>query len=272
MLAQDHPFAAVQLHIEGVLAGGAHFVGAAADVIAVVVILHRVLIVHQGDGAHPEFLGIPPGFHADAAAFHDGPPLQLIQRPLDPVGAGLLNGDVGLGLAVFVGALLADGGDPPVHRRFHHGVGKQVLTFLHLGLFGFQLQLRFLQVDLVGLDLNGILQLVSRIRPFPVLFQLDDLLAVIFDGGGKLLQFQLLFFQGQLQLIGVIGKEGLPLGHVVALSDKKLLHHLVLIPLDLRDILGYHHPAEPVRHTDPAQLGKVRDLLHKNLIFFRSAG
>ena len=147
-----------------------------------------------------------------------------------------------------------------------------MLGFLHLGLLGFQLQLRFLQVDLVGLNLQGVFQLVRRIGPIPILFQLGDLGSVIFNGGGQLFQLQLLLLQSQLELVGVVGEELLALGDIVTLPDVEGVHHLVLILLNFCHAFGNNHSAEPIRRRDPSHLGQGGNLLYKHMVFLHRAG
>ena len=146
----------------------------------------------------------------------------------------MLDGNVSLGVSVLIGSLLADGGDPAGNRGSNQRIRQQVLRLLNLGLLGFQLQLRLLQIDLVGLNLEGVFQFVRRIGPIPVLFQLGNLKAVVFNGGSQLLQLQLLLLQRQLQLFGIVGKELLSFGDIVALPDVQVFHHLVAVSLNLR--------------------------------------
>ena len=109
MLTQHQAVAAVQLHIEGVAAGIAHFVGVHI-VVAIAVSLGGVLVVHQGDAAVPDAV-VGTGRNPNPVAHIQAAPLQLADGALDPVGAGLLDGDVGQGIAVIIGAVFVDGSD-----------------------------------------------------------------------------------------------------------------------------------------------------------------
>ena len=127
MLPQKHIVAAVQLHIEGVLGGIAHIIGRAGYISAAAALV-GILIIHQGNGARPEFIGVCAGCNAHAISLHNSAPLHLIQHALDAEGTGLLDGDVNiLGVSVFIGLVIAQGSDSAVHRRSDHGIGQQML-------------------------------------------------------------------------------------------------------------------------------------------------
>ena len=115
MLTQQQTVAALQLHIEGVLAGAGGIV-AAAVVIAVLIALLGVGPVDHGDGALPRLV-------ADAGTDHHGGALRqrtgviLVDIALDPEAAGLHDGHEGQRIARLVGAaFFIDGLDAARHR------------------------------------------------------------------------------------------------------------------------------------------------------------
>ena len=98
---------------------GSHFIGRSSVVHIVLAALGGIFVVHQSHGAQPEDAIICAGYDPHTAALHQAATLQLAQHALDPVGAGLLDGDVGQGVAVVVHAVFADGLDPAGNGRFH---------------------------------------------------------------------------------------------------------------------------------------------------------
>ena len=116
VLAHDQALHAVQLHVKIILAGLVYGVGAAAHHVAIVVILHRVFVVDLADGAGPGLAAVHPGGHEDLIPLAQSVLLKLSNDALDPVGPGLLDGDIGRGIALAVGAVLVDGLDAAGNR------------------------------------------------------------------------------------------------------------------------------------------------------------
>ena len=272
MLSQNQAVGAVQLHIERVLAGRGHGIGRHAVIPIGVAPLRGAFIIHQLDRARPGSGRIRPGGDLDAGALNDAAPLQFSDGTLDPVGAHLLNGDVRRGIAVSVGAAFVDGLNAALDGRHHGGVFQQILRLGDLGLLRLGVQFRFLHVHLSGLDLDGILQLVRTGRPAALLFQLLDLLLVIFDGSVQLLQLQLLLFQTQLQLIGVVLEQLVALVDVVAFLDQYFLDGLFRILLDLRHVLGNDHAGEPIAGRNAAHSRQIGNRLHIHCRIVAAAG
>ena len=244
MLAQHQTLGGVQIDVKGVPAGVAHFIHIAIHIVGIA--LGGAFVVHHGHGAQPAETFVQTGNRPNPIPGLDSAPLQLPQHRLDPVGTGLLDGDVGHGLAVVVGAAFADTLHPAGDRGLHLGVFQQVFRLLHLGLLGLELDFRLLQIQLIGLNLNGILQLGRAGNSGALPLQPLNLLLIVGNIGLKLFQLQPFFIQAQLQLIGIIGKEDLTFLHIVALFHQQFLHSLVLVLLNLGDILRYHHTGKPV--------------------------
>ena len=269
VLAHDQALHAVQLHIEGILAG--HIGGiAAADIVAVVVVLYGVFVVHQGHGAKPGLAVVYPGGEPDAVTLGDGSLLQLADGTLYPVGTGLLDGDVGRGVALTVGAAFVDGLDAAGDRGSDGGVFQQLLGLLQLGLLGLQVQLRFLLTHLGRLDLDGVLQLFIGADLVPLPLQLADLGVVVADAGAELLPLQVQLVGVQLQLVRIVGEQGVALLHILALLHQKLGHFLVTVLLDLHQVFGYHQAGKTVLRRNSGETG---DLLHiHSLVLAAAAG
>ena len=248
VLTQNQPIGAVQLHIEGISAGIAHFIGAAAHHHAVVIViaLAGVFVVHQGHRAHPGLAGIGAGDDLHPGALGDAPPLQFSQGALNAIGACLLNTDIGQGVAVVVRSAFFHGLHPSVDRGYHRGMLQNVLGPGNFPFLGLEVQFRFLQIHLGGLNLNGVLQLVGAPHPALLPLQILDLALVIFNGSRKLIPLQLLLFQSQLQFLGVVGEQGLSFLHIVAFLHQQLRHGLFAVLLDLRHVFRHHQAAETV--------------------------
>ena len=268
MLAHNEPIHAVQLHIEGILAGGVGGVVAGHHIPARIVVFHRILIVHQGHRAKPGLAGVYPGDHAHPVPLGNGPLLELSDGALHPVGAGLLNGDIGHGIALVIGAAFVDGLDAPRNGRGHRGVFQQFLGLFQLRFLGFQVQLRFLEAHLGRLDLDGILQLFVGADLVPLPLQLADLGLVVLQAGIELLPLQIQLVRRQLELVRIVGEQGVPLFYVLAFLDQQLRHGLIFVFFDLREVFRNHHAGKPVRSGNSIDIG---DLLHINRRFLFAA-
>ena len=71
-----------------------------------------------------------------------------------------------------------------------------------------------------------------------------------------MLHFQNLPVQGQLQLVHIIGKQGLALFHIVAFLYQQLRNGLVSVFLDLRHVFGDHQARKTVPGGDAAHAGQ----------------
>ena len=134
-------------------------------------------------------------------------------------------------------------------------------------LLSLEIQFCFLQIDLGGLDLNGILELVIAGGLLFSLFQICDLGLVIFDGGDQLLFFQSLLVQRKLELLHIIGEQILTLGHIVAFLNENLGNGLVAVFLNFRHVFGNHHPREPVAGSDSTDGTQICHGLHIDCCF-----
>ena len=248
MLTQHQPLGGVQIDVEGVPAGVAHLIHIAVHIVGIA--LGGAFVVHHGHGAQPAETFVQTGNRPNPIPGLNAAPLQLPQHRLDAVSAGFLDGDVGHRLAIVVGAAFADALHPAGNRGHHIGVFQQVLRLLHLGLLGLDLDLRLLQIQLIGLNLNGILQLCRAGNSGAFLLQTGDLLLIVGDIGLKLFQLQPLLVQTQLELLGIIGKEDLTFLHIVSLFYQQFLDSFVLVLLNLGDILRHHHTRKPVSGGD----------------------
>ena len=115
MLTQQQPVAAVQFHIEGVLAGRCGIV-AAAVIVPVLTALLRVFPVDQRDGALPGLIA-DTGADDHGGAFEQSARVVLIDVSLDPETAGLHDGHKGQRIAHLIRtAVLIDALDAAVHR------------------------------------------------------------------------------------------------------------------------------------------------------------
>ena len=133
---------------------------------------------------------------------------------------------------------------------------QNVSGFGNFSFFGFQIQLRFLQVNLGGLNLDGILQFVRSTYPVAVSFHFGDLSLKIFNGGDQLLLFQALLVQCQLQLLCVIGEKRISLFHIIALFDQQLRNGLFSVFLNFCHIFRYHDAGKPVSGRNTAHSRK----------------
>ncbi len=243
MLTQQQAVGGVQCHIEGILAGTGHLIRGNAHVLVGAAALGGVFIVHQSHLPRPGTVAAGTGSHLHPVALFEAAPLKLSQHALDPVGAGLLDDDIGRGLtAVVSGGVFVDLLHPAGDGGGDGGVIEQLLRLLHLVLLGFQLQLRFLHIHLGGLNLYGVLKPGGAGDALPLPLQCGDLLLAGVDGALQLGGLQVLFIQAQLKLLGVVAEESLPLLHVVAFLDHQLLNGLLGITGDLGGVFGHHQP------------------------------
>ena len=151
-----------------------------------------------------------------------------------------------------------DGLDPAGDGGFYLNVLQNGFGLGDLRFLGLQVQLRFLQIHLGGLDLHGVLQLVGGAHPVALGFQILDLFLVIFNGGNQLLLFQFLLVQSKLELVHVVGEQHIALLHIVAFLHQKLGHGFVGVLLDLGHVFGYHDASEPVTGGNAAHAGQLR--------------
>ena len=199
VLAQHQAVGGVQLHIEGIPAGGGHFVRGGTVVAVSIAALGGIFVVHQRDGARPRRVLLRPGHQLHPVPLLQAAPLQFAQHTLDPVGAGLLDGDVSGRLAVRIGGVIfVDFLHPPGDGGSDGRVVQQLLRLLHLVLLGLQLQLRFLLVHLSGLNLHGVLQLGGAGKTAALPFQCLDFFLVALNAALQLLQLQIFLVQIQL--------------------------------------------------------------------------
>ena len=271
MLTQDQAVGTVQLHIEGVLAGSSHFVGCHTVVHGIGIFLAGAFIVNQGDRARPK-ASVGTGQHFHTGAFHNGALLQFSDGTFDPVRTGLLDGDVGHGIAIVIGTAFRDRLDTAGNRRYDYGIFQHSFCLGHAVALGLDVDLRLLQIQLNGLDLDGIFQTLALLGVFPLFFQFRNLVLIVFNGCFHLLQLQALLIQAQLQLLGIIRKQLSALSNIVAFPDKQFLHHHLGILLNLDGVLRNHNAGETVTGGNAAHVHKVGHLLHKDSILIASAG
>ena len=246
MLAQKQPFHIVNVGVEGIAAGSAHFIRGWAHHAVRLAALRGIFKIYQRYRAGPG-AAIRPGQNGQPVTCPDGAALKLTQRTLDPESAGLLNGDEGQGIAVVVGlAVGVDGLDAAGDRGGHLGVFKKLFGLFDLGLLGFQLQLGLLQIHLSGLDFNGVLELGAAADTAQGFFQGIDLQLEAFYGGLKLLCLQPLLVQAQLQLLRIIAEKLLSLLHIVAFLDEQLRYGLIRILFNFGHVFGYDDAGESV--------------------------
>ena len=247
MLAHDQPLHRIQLHIERILAGCIHGIG---DHHPVVVVLYGIFIVNQLHGSQPDFAAVYPGGHPDSVPLPDGPLLQLPDGSLDPVGAFLLNGNIGGRISLAVRAVLIHCLNPTGYRRRNGCVLQELLCLFQLCLLGFQIQFRFFLAHLKGLNLYGILQLHIGPGLIPVPLQFTDLNLIVIHAGTELLPLQIQLVRSQLQLVRIVGKEGIPLFHILTFLNQQFCHILVGILFDFGNVLRNHHAGEALPGAD----------------------
>ena len=252
MLPQQQPVAALQLHIEGVLAGHGGVI-AAAVIVPVLVALLGVLPIDEGDGALP-------GLIADAGADHHSGALRqgtcvvLVDIALHPEAAGLHDGHEGQGIAVLIGAaVLVDGLDPARHGRGDRYVLHGALQLLDILCLqrDIILLLQNIRGDLA--DLQGILHLLVGGGGVLVLFQLLLLLLLAGQLVLHLLQLQLGLLQIQLGLAHVVCKQGVALLDLLIHLHLDGIHRGVVVLLDLRLALRRDHSGKAIHQAGGAQ-------------------
>ena len=234
MLAKNQSFGAVQFHIEGVLAGAGHFIGSNPIVHLVVISLRGILVVHQRHGARPT-TAVGAGQDLHTGALHNAAALQLTDGAFHPVRANLLDGNIGNGISVIIHTIFGNGLDTSADRSANHCVLQDVFRLCNFLSLCLHIDFRFLQVYLQRLNLHSVLQLISG-STVAVLFQILDLLFIVFDGRFHLLQFQPLLIQCKLKLLGVIGKQRLSLCYIVAFPHQKFINDHLVILADLGDV------------------------------------
>ena len=262
MLAQQQAVAGLQLHIEGILAGGGRIVAAAAVVIVLVALL-GVLPVDQGDGALPRLV-------VDAGADHHGGALGqhtgviLVDIALDPEAAGLHDGHEGQRIALLIGAaVLVDGLDAARDRRGNAYVLHGVLHLLDILRLQGDIILLLQNIGVHLPDLQRVLHLILKGRGVLVLFQLGLFFLLALQLVLHLLQLQLGLLQSQPRLTHIVGKQ-----HITGLD---LLIHLhldgvhrgVVVLLHLRLALGGDDAGEPVHQPRGAEAADHGHRLHR---------
>ena len=272
MLTQQQTVGGIQGNIERILAGTGHLIGRGAHVPVGVAALGGIFVVYQGYLARPGAIAPGTGGHLHPVALPEAAPLQFSQHALDPVGAGLLDDDIGRGLAAVIGgAALVDLLHPAVNGGGHGGVVQQLLRLLHLVLLGFQLQLRLLHIHLGGLNLHSVLKPGGAGDALPLPLQSSDFLLAAFNGALQLGSLQIFLVQAQLKLLGVVAEKSLTLLYVVTLLDHQLLDGLFRIPGDLGGVLGHHQPQEPVSRGNAPGRGQPLHRLNINRILLCAA-
>ena len=240
---------ALQLHIEGVLAGHGG--------VAVAVVAAGLLGVVPVDGVDAAL----PGLVADAGADHHRRALRqhggvvLVDVALDTEAACLHHRHERQGVAVVVGAAVGvDGLHLAVHRGGDGGVlgaGLQLFDVLLLGgdvaLGGQHADLGCPQVERV-LPLGGVV-----IRLVHQLLDAIHLGLLILQRGVQLLQLQLRHLQIAPSLAEIVGKQHVALLHRVAHLHPDVGHGHGVVLLDLRLAQGTDDAGEPIRQTHGAK-------------------
>ena len=134
---------------------------------------------------------------------------------------------------------------------------QELFCLFQLRLLGFQIQFRFLLAHLQGLDLNGILQLHVGAGLIPVTLQFADLNLVVIHTGAELLPLQIQLVRSQLQLVRIVGKEGVPLFHILAFLNQQFRHILIRVLFDFGNVLRNHHTGEALSGTDSRKAGHL---------------
>ena len=272
MLTQQQAVGGIQGNIERILAGTGHLIGRGAHVPVGIAALGGIFVVYQGYLARPGTIATGAGGHLHPVALPEAAPLQFSQHALDPVGAGLLDDDIGRGLAAVIGGgALVDFLHPTGDGGGHGGVVQQLLRLLHLVLLGFQLQLRLLHIHLGRLNLHGVLKPGGASDALPLPLQSSDFLLAAFNGALQLGSLQIFLVQAQLKLLGVVAEKSLPLLYVVTLLDHQLLDGLFRIPGDLGGVLRHHQPQEPVSRGNASGRGQPLHRLYINRILLCAA-
>ena len=254
MLADEQPLRVVQRHIEGVL--GAALTAVPVIIVVVIVLLLGGAGVDRVDIAVPGQTAVQPGVGGDLHTLMQAPGRLLADGALDPVGAGLHNGDVGVvtaavtAIAVAAAVILADRLNDAVHLGEDLGLFDAVLQLLKLRLFLLQVVLRLRFVQLRLLDLEGVAELVGGGCLFLLLLQRLDLSLVVGDAVSDLLHLQLCGGDSQLQRVGVVGKELVARMNLVAYLHITLRHLLVGVLADLDRGPRLHNAAELIAARD----------------------
>ena len=264
MLTQQQPVAAVQFHIEGVLAGRCGIV-AAAVIVPILTALLRVFPVDQRDGALPGLI-TDAGADDHGGAFGQSARVVLIDVSLDPEAAGLHDGHKGQRIAHLIRAtVLIDGLDAAVHRRGDRHIFQSVLQLFHV--LDLQRDVIFLFRD-IGVDLTDlqrVIHLLIRSRPVLVPLQLLLFLFLHLQLVFHLFQLQLCHFQIQPSLTGVVCKQRVAFLDFLIHLDLNGVHSGVVVFLDLRLTLCRDHAGKTIRQPGGAKAANHGYRLHRRL-------
>ena len=191
----------------------------------------------------------------------------LVDGPLDPVGPGLHDLDEGVVGAAVVGAAVLirlDALDDAVDLAVDRGVLDVVLQLVDFLLLAGDVVLPLLLLQLLLLDLDGVVGLFAGLGLLLLLFELGD-------GGVHALQLDLQPLQVDLRLgqvilvlLHVVNEERRALLHLVAHLDVDLGHLALAVLLHGPGLLGLDDAGEPVQDakagTAARQNGHLGDI------------